>query len=264
MGSLSPGKNFTRIILISCFFFFSCSNAIERTSKSRPDRITEEPSHLLSKIQNTNSNLKTFKGIGSIHFGTGGQRQKARAAWVGAIDAKLRIEILSISGQPAASLANDGKWFYLHLHQKQRFHKKRSSGSNLKTFFSIPVETQDVVELLAGRVPIRNHHKVSIVANPSQEGHILILSKRWRGEIERIYLDKEKSRIDKIEILGNQGSIAYRVHFEGRQIVDGFVIPASLVITNNEGDRLKIEIEKVWANVAVSPSMFVLNPPQGQ
>ena len=263
MGSPAPGKYFARIILISWFFFFSCSNAIERTSKSRPDRITEEPAHLLSKIQNTNSNLKTFKGIGSIHFGTGGQRQKVRAAWAGAMNAKLRIEILSISGQPAVSLANDGKWFYLHLHQKQRFHKKRSTGSNLKTFFSISIETRDVVELLAGRVPIRNHHQVSIVPNPSQAGYILILSKRWRGEIERIYLDKEKSRIDKIEILGNQGSIAYRVHFEKRQIVDGFVIPASLVITNTEGDRLKIEIERFWANVAVSPSMFVLNPPPG-
>jgi len=263
MGSPAPGKKFTRIILTSCFFFFSCSNAIKRTFKSRPDRISEEPTHLLSKIQNTNSNLKTFKGIGSIHFGTGGQRQKARAAWVGAMNAKLRIEILSISGQPAASLADDGKWFYLHLHQKQRFHKKRSTGNNLKSFFSIPVETQDVVDLLAGRVPIRNHHQVSIVANPSQEGYILILSKRWRGEIERIYLDKEKSRIDKIEILGNQGSIAYRVHFAGRQTVDGFVIPASLVITNTKGDRLKIEIERFWTNVAVSPSMFVLNPPPG-
>ncbi len=263
MGSPAPSKSVARIILISCFFFFSCSNAFERTSKSRPGRLTEEPIHLLSKIQNTNSNLKTFKGIGSIHFGTGAQRQKARAAWVGAMNAKLRIEILSISGQPAASLANDGKWLYLHLHQKRRFHKKHSTGSNLKAFFSIPVESQDVVDLLAGRVPIRSHHQVSIVANPSQEGYILILSKRWRGEIERIYLDKEKSRIDKIEILGNQGSIAYRVHFEGRQIVDGFVIPASLDITNTQGDRLKIEIERFWTNVAVSPSMFVLNPPQG-
>ncbi len=263
MGLPAPGKKFARIFLTFCFFFFSCSNAIERTSKSRPDRITEESTHLLLKIQNTNSNLKTFKGIGSIHFGTGGKRQKARAAWIGAMNAKLRIEILSISGQPAASLANDEKWFYLHLHQKQRFHKKRSTGSNLKTLFSIPVETQDVVDLLAGRVPIRSHHQVSMVANRSQEGYILILSKRWHGEIERIYLNKEKSQIDKIEILGNQGSIAYRVRFEKRHIVDGFVIPASLDITNSEGDRLKIEIERFWTNVAVSPSMFVLNPPQG-
>jgi len=263
MESLLPGKKIVRIILASCLFFFSCSNAIERTSKSRPGRITAEPAHLLLKIQNTNSNLKTFKGIGSIHFGTGGQRQKARAAWVGAMNAKLRIEILSISGQPAASLANDEKWFYVHLHQKQRFHKSRSTGNNLKSFFSLSVGTQDVVDLLAGRVPIRSHHRVSMVTDPSREGYILILSKRWRGEIERIYLDKEKSRIDKIEILGYQGSIAYRVHFVGRQIVGGFLIPASLVITNTKGDRLKIEIERFWTNVAVSPSMFVLNPPPG-
>ena len=179
------------------------------------------------------------------------------------MDAKLRIEIRTISGQPAASLANDGQWLYLHLHQEQRYHKRRSTGRNLETIFSIPVEFRDIVDLLAGRVPVRDHHRVSISTNPAQEGYILVLSRKWRGDIEKIYLDKEKARVDQIELLDHQGSVVYRVKFEARQRVGGFLIPTALIITNQKGDRLRIDMERFWPNAAVLPSMFVLSPPLG-
>jgi hypothetical protein len=46
------------------------------------------------------------------------------------------------------------------------------------------------------------------------------------------------------------------------QSVDGYQVPASLSITNGEDLDLQFEVNRYWADVDVSPAMFVLNPPQ--
>jgi hypothetical protein len=46
------------------------------------------------------------------------------------------------------------------------------------------------------------------------------------------------------------------------QSIDGYQVPASLSITNGDDLELQIVVNRYWADVDVSPTMFVLNPPE--
>jgi hypothetical protein len=46
------------------------------------------------------------------------------------------------------------------------------------------------------------------------------------------------------------------------QTIAGYPVPALLSISNGDGMDLQIVVNRYWADVDVSSSMFVLNPPE--
>jgi len=243
------------ILLLTSFFFFACSHLKTRV----PDSSLEEARTLLFNLQNKNYSLKTFKGIGKFKLWNNGRSQAARLAWIGFNPEKLRIEILGVSGQPAVSIADDGSWLYFLSQTRHRFYKKRSTRADLKSLMSIPITSRDVIAFLAGRVPVPDYHTAFIIHNEAEDGYVLVLKKRWRGIIEKIYFDENKTGIRKVEMFASSGALVYRVVFEDMQNVNTYQVPLKLVISNDD-IIFHLNIEKYWADVVVSPSMFVLNP----
>jgi hypothetical protein len=45
------------------------------------------------------------------------------------------------------------------------------------------------------------------------------------------------------------------------QAVNKYQVPLRLSISSDEGMGFQLEVQKYWADVPVSPSMFVLDPP---
>ncbi len=92
-------------------------------------------------------------------------------------------------------------------------------------------------------------------------GYVLTLKKRWYGIVEKIFLAEDKTQVRQIEFFNRSGSLIYRARFDEMQAVDNYQVPARLSISNGEGMVFQLEIQKYWADVPVSPSMFVLEPP---
>ena len=46
------------------------------------------------------------------------------------------------------------------------------------------------------------------------------------------------------------------------QTIDGYQVPASLSITNGDDLVLQFVVNQYWADVEVSSTMFVVNPPE--
>ncbi|NJL59607.1 MAG: hypothetical protein HC887_08160 [Desulfobacteraceae bacterium] len=63
------------------------------------------------KLANKNSGLKSMKGIGTIRFNDSGIMQSSRVAWIGSQEGFLRIGLLTMTGQPAASIAYNNQSF---------------------------------------------------------------------------------------------------------------------------------------------------------
>ena len=183
-------------------------------------------------------------------------------AWLGSKPKKLRLEILDISGQPAASLATDGNYFYLLSHIESRFYKKHSTDDSLEKLISIPVRSSDILSFLSGQAPIYNYDRALLKKTESEDGYVLILRKNWQGIVEKIYLDQNKE-VYKVEIFNGKNSPLYRALLHGTQNINGYRIPLRLEISTDDGFYLKLDIDKYWADVYVSPSMFILPPPEG-
>ena len=262
-GNLTPVVSFT--ILLT--FFAGCSSLTTSRSpeKHKPPDVAArvEAEAVLSYLSNQNAKLNNFKGIGKIKVWQKGRLKiDERVAWIGSEGTKINIVIL-IGGHPAVKMASDGKWFYYYEVGKGDpiYKKMAASKANLKRIISISIQTGDVLDLLAGRVPIREHDSVTLERHPTTPGYLLVLKKRWWGVTERIYLDETKTRVRQVEFYSRSGALIYRARFDGMQTIDDYLIPAKLSITNEDDADFELDVQRFWADVAVTSSMFVLDPP---
>jgi outer membrane lipoprotein-sorting protein len=252
------------MLLIAALFLPACSSLVDRISQKPKDfEISAEARELLKLLENQNRTLKTFKGTGRVTFrGSKKKNLTSSIVWIAAVPGKLRIAMRSFSGQPVVSFASDGQWFYLFSHADSKFYKQRAQNATLKKFFSIPINSGDIVSILGGSIPLIQHNKAVVEQKGSEDKYVLILKKRWGNVLQKIYFNKNKSQVRKVEMFGTSGALAYRVEFCGMQTIKGYQVPACLVFSNAEGREFQLDIERYWADVEVSPSAFVLTPPQ--
>ena len=235
------------------------------TQQQPPDAAARaEFQALLSALSSQNAGLKNFKGVGKIKVRQKGKLKiNEQVAWIGSENAKISLVVL-IGGHPAVKMASDGKWFYYYeIGKGEPIYKKiAASNANLKRIISISIQTADILSLLAGKVPIREHHSLSLEKQDTQPGYILVLRKRWWGIIEKIYLDEDKTRVHQVEFYNRSGSLIYSARFDEMQSINDYLVPARLSITNGKDADFVLDVRKFWTDVAVNDSMFVLNPPK--
>lgn len=281
-------KPLVSTLLVSLFFFSACGSHALWTSK-QPKSVASlsETRELISLLENTNSKLKTFKGVGRITIWKKGKKDlTGRLAWIGLTPDNFRIALQSVSGQPVASLANDGEWIYIFSHAQSQYVKQRSTNFVMKKLFSVPIKSNDIVNILAGRVPVIKHNSAIVIKDTpghhtpddlmfqeterydldesggSGDGYVLVLKKRWGRICEKIYLETNKRDVRKVEIFDIDGALAYRAEFISMQRIKGHDVPVRLVLSGGDGSGFQLDIERYWANAPVSPSIFVLKPPK--
>jgi len=214
---------------------------------------------VLYGLTRKNKSLVSFKGTGKI---TIYEKKKkgitAQIAWIGETPDRLRIFMRDFTGQSLISFAVDGKYLYLFLHYQDKFYKKRSKYFSFNRFIHLPVKVIDMVTVLSGGVPLGVYESTRLFK--LKKGYILILFKNGEPTC-KLYLDEDKKNIRKIEIFNMSGSLAYRTVFGNFKDIDGYTIPFRMNFSDDKGSGFKLDINRYWANVPVSPSMFVLSKP---
>jgi hypothetical protein len=245
----------------------ACTGISDRTAGrpagAPPFDETRDTDQLLQTITRKNHALSAFKGIGKTEFILDDRVQVARVAWLGSRPSRLRLEILDPLGRSAVSLSTDGKTLYYASLAQNQFFKTDVADPDLKHLLALPIKVRDVIELLAGRIPIYPHDRIELIPSDSGYPYVLVLKRRWTGVCEKIYIDENKTRIYKIEIFQFPKGLMYRAAFNGSRFVDGFEIPSEIVVTNDKGAFFKLRIDTYFANVPVLASAFVLNHPFG-
>lgn len=262
-------KRPVRIFLLLCSILYisACAGLSDKITINifgpvqTPDSFEPEAKRLLSALEDKNRNIKTFKGTGRMTF-TGKNRDliSADIAWVAEDKDKISLVLRDILGRPLASLAADGEWIYF-VSYADKFYKKHSDNAGLESFISVPVRIKDVILLLSGRVPVYGFDSAA-VAGAENGRCILVLKKKWSGVVEKIYFGRDCQDAAEVEIFGTGGDLLYRATFEGERKVEEYHIPLRLVVSNDAGDYMRLDIERYWADVPISRSAFVLNPPE--
>lgn len=263
MQQAKLSRRLLAILLIAAFFLSACSSFVAKIS-GRPQelRVSSEARELLLFLQKQNLEIETFKGTGRLTLLNSEKRNPTtRVAWIGAIPGSLRIAMYSATGQPAVSFASDGQWHYLFSHINNRFYKKRATAELFESYFSIPIESKDVVSILAGRVPVGEYYYAAAEKKGSEYETVLTLKNRWGNIFKKIYFSAENKVVSKIEVFDNSGVLIYTVQFYEMQTVSGYQVPATLVFSKGESAGFQLDIDRYWADVPVSPSVFVLEQP---
>jgi hypothetical protein len=221
-----------------------------------------EARSVLDHLQKTNEGLKNFKGVGRLTIRKDGKVQMdERLAWIGSDPLKLSV-VLFASGFPAVRMAGDGEWLYYQDSQTPEapVKKVRASDPDFKRLLSIPILSSDILALMRGRIPIREYRSARLQPLPVGKGYVLLLMKTW-GVHQKIFLDETKSVVHQTEVYDSTGNLLFQANFLEMQLVDGYRVPLRLAVSNDDKAVVQLVVERYWADVPVTPSMFVLESP---
>jgi hypothetical protein len=273
-----------RILFICILFISGCTGLSHRISEeSKEFHSSSEAKAIISVLVSQNHTLKTIKGVGKITFLE--KEITSRIAWVASAPDKIRITLSSVSGHPMISAASDGQWFYLFSHATGDFYKKRPTNFNMKRFFSISIKSEDIVNILLGRIPVVEYDSVGLIEDRSIKGlsainsksvevsslnkdikgnknsSVLFLKNKWGNVREKIYLNDTQDA-HKIEMFDSSGALVYRLELIRMQEIKSYRVPYRLKVSNDDGMGFQLDLDRYWADAAVSPSVFTLAPPK--
>ncbi len=273
-----------RILFICIFFISGCTGLSHRISEeSKEFHSSSEAKEIISILVSQNHTLKTIKGVGKITFLE--KEITTRIAWVASTPDKIRITLSSVSGHPMISAATDGQWFYLFSHATGDFYKKRPTNFNMKRFFSISIKSEDIVNILLGRIPVVEYDSVGLMEDRSIKGlsaknsksvevsslnkdikgnknsSVLLLKNKWGNVREKIYLN-DRQDAHKIEMFDSTGALVYRLELIRMQEIKSYRVPYRLKVSNDDGMGFQLDLDRYWVDAAVSPSVFTLAPPK--
>ncbi|MEX1350360.1 MAG: DUF4292 domain-containing protein [Desulfobacterales bacterium] len=263
MRNSRPDLRPVLIIVLAVVLLAACSNLSRKISKTDDLAAMMEARRVLLALSSQNEKLINFKGIGKIKVWHSGKKKiDEKVAWIGSETFKISIVVL-ISGYPAIKIASDGKWVYYYETRKEEplYIKYPATDATLQRIVSVPIKISDIISLLAGRTPFREHHSALLQRQDSGNGYVLTLKKRWYGVVEKIYLAEDKRQVSQIEFFNRSGSLIYRARLDEMQTVNTYQIPTKLSISSDTSMGFQLVVQKYWTGIPVFPSMFVLRPP---
>ena len=286
MNGSTQNMQLSTILFICIFFFSACTSLHHRMSEeSKEFRSPSKAKAIISILKSQNHKLKTIKGVGRITFLESKEKEMVtRIAWVLSTPDKIRITLSSVSGHPMISAASDGRWFYFVSHASGDFYKKRPTNFNMERFFSIAIKSEDIVNILFGRIPFVEYDSTDLIKDRSLKGRsgkdsetaevsslnkdikrnnnscVLLLKNKWGNVREKIYLN---DRLDahKVEMFDLTGALVYRLELIGMQEIKSYRVPYRLKVSNDDGSGFQLDLDRYWADAAVSSSVFTLTPP---
>jgi hypothetical protein len=284
MNGSTQNMQLPTILFICIFFISACTSLSHRISEeSKEFRSPSEAKAIISILKSQNHKLKTIKGVGRITFLE--KEMTTRIAWVASTPDKIRITLSSVSGHPMISAASDGQWFYFVSHASGDFYKKRPTNFNMKRFFSISIKSEDLVNILLGRIPVIEYDSTDLMEDRSLKGRsgkdfesvevsslnkdiignknssVLLLKNKWGNVLEKIYLN-DRQDAHKIEMFDSTGALVYRVELIKMQEIKSYRVPYRLKVLNDDGAGFQLDLDRYWADASVSPSVFTLTPPK--
>jgi outer membrane lipoprotein-sorting protein len=243
------------------FLFFSCVVPLQQDATKLTPADPRRVASLFATLDKQNAGLKSFKAIGQINLKTGKKHLIMRAAWIGLLKDKLRIEILKPTGAPLISLSSDGSWAYLLLRADQKYYKRHLSRAGFGTWGNVAVPPADVVSLLSGRIPVRPYDHCFWETPSSEDGVFLHLTQRVRGTVQKILFDASRKKIRQVEVFQRDGTLIYKARWSHFRAYKDYLLPMRLEMINGEGDRLRLAVDKIWPNAAVKDSQFEIKEP---
>ena len=257
-----PAAALAWVLVAATALLSGCSTLGTQVKPEEDAGTVAEANAILDSIRKTNETLATFKGMGRITIRNEGKVQlDERMAWVGADPLKLSI-VLFGAGFPALRMAGNGEWLYYQDAGEAGAPVKRVQveDPDFKRLLSIPIQASDILAVLRGRIPIREHTSVRLQRVRDGNGYALLLMRTF-GVHQKIFLDETKTQVLQTEVYDAFGSMLFQINFQEMQLVDRYKVPYRVVVSNDRKALVQLVVEKYWPNVPVEPSMFVLGSP---
>ena len=214
---------------------------------------------MVMDLKGRNPELSQFKGLLEIRLEAGGQPTVAgRAGWAAAAPDRLRIEWLSMLGQPLLSLAADGETISLISHTERRYRQLPQSESSLQKLIKVPVAVEDLITLMSGR-PLLPDFTAAQYTSGEDGIRTIVLKDRWHNTLATLVLSRDQLQSE--QLYTPQGQARYQIEWQQWQTINEVAVPGRMILTAPTGERLAISVVRFWPVASFEPSLFFLDRP---
>jgi len=255
-------RNRVELFVTVTLVVLSACSAVNRLPPDERSTAQLEAQAVLQQLALTNTSPSSFKGLGRIKLWDADRPPLSeRVAWIVSAPEKLGLVVLA-AGRPVVRVAADGQFIYMvDLRDPVgSYVKLRTSDASLERLIRMPITVTDIIAILAGRPPIRDHSRAFLQKDRQTEQWVLVIENWWHV-VEKIYLGADRKDVRRVAFFGAGGKVLYRVEYEEMQNVLGYRVPRRLSLSDDAGNGVQLDIEQFLTDVPVTSSMFVLPPP---
>ncbi len=216
---------------------------------------------VIQQLEQRQNHLVSYRAVGTLRVQGGKKRWSGRAFLLSHFPNSLRLEVVSMFGQPVLYAASDGGQFLVWEPGRNRAFRGSASGSTLAHLIEIPLQDQEALLILAGTVPPWQDGEPKLFRVRGTENLMLQLD-GVRGRLtQRIWLEGEGLVVTKIErIKGGERELEAR--FSDFVDIEGFYFPRSVVMEGAKA-RLTLRYQQFVINENLDESVFHLALPDG-
>ncbi len=246
------------LILFLVILFLPACAGVRGPARIQGSIESQQAALLLSGLEAQTGRNCFVKGIGRIRLWGESNLPVSRMAWLGATDGRLRMEVMGPSGQPFAKLVYDGKGYSLLSPYEHAIYHKSGADPSLEPLTGVPIRASEIVFYLAGLIPVYAHDRVLLQKENAAD--VLVLKKRFGGVVEKIYINSDEKRVQKVEVFC-RGRLVYYAELDRIKEVNGYGIPFDLVVATDQEAGFSLAVDRCWTDFSVTDEMFLLEQP---
>ena len=172
---------------------------------------------------------------------------------------RLRLDVMG-GLLPASSLSCDGQRIYLRQNDTGRIQSRSATNPSLDGVVGLPVSLQDVLQVMAGRLPDLPDEGISLHESGLEGETELVFHRRWGGPRARVRVGPDGHELHQVEMFAPDGALRWRVLYRDYQNQGGYRLPRTLEISNDV-QVCTVRVEKRWTDVTLPDGLFVLAAP---
>ncbi|MFW6283971.1 MAG: hypothetical protein ACOC1H_01105 [Desulfosalsimonas sp.] len=244
-----------RLIALFLILLTAACASVEKPPPSAVSQMeAEKAQSLLGRIQEANEEMTPYKAIGRIGVDDDSGSWSVRAAWLAAPGGRFRVEAMGFAGQPFVKIICGPDLCSFHFQEDGEVRRRDTGRRSLGMLAGVDIDVDDLALLLGGGVPIADHDMAAAYQTLRGDA-MLVLKKRFSGTVQRIRFSTDPIRVREVEMFTWQGS-AYLAEILAVRSEDGRNMPSQLQISDAEGHRLLVNVERSWADAAVPARAF--------
>lgn len=210
--------------------------------------------------------VEALRALGRVSYAGSQGRYSTRETLLWQRPALLRLEAVTIFGQPSMVLVADARRASVYYPQQGVFYEGPSTAKHLARFIGLPLEVEDLAYFLAGYIkPAPGQRTTWVHYDTDQGAHLLRFLCDTGGLLQDAWVDPEQLFPVRLIRYNEQGAVAVDITYSDfRPLTEAFPFPFQLAIALPLVQaELRIQFLAVDLNPGLNPSVFRLSPPEG-
>jgi outer membrane lipoprotein-sorting protein len=210
---------------------------------------------------------ESLRAVGRVTVTSAQGRYSTRQTFLWRRPALLRLDTLSLFGQPVMSLVADAGQASIYYPAEGAFFQGPSSAGTLARAVGLPLDAEEVAPLLMGYIRPAPTQQVATIALQADESMLLLRFLDGEGGlIQDAWVDPDRLLARRV-LRYTQGNLAMvdLMYSDVRFLAaDTFPAPHALTIWLPHAEtEVRLQFLTIDFNPALSPAVFHLSPPAG-